>query len=197
MLKPKLVDIKVVKPNPENPRVIKDANFKKLVKSVKEFPEMLELRPIVVNESNVILGGNMRFKACVSAGMKKVWVVVAKLSPEQEREFIIKDNVSGGDWDVDELLEKWNLEELGDWGLDVKGWGEEKETDGEIEFSTSLDEENNYIVLKFTKDIDFIHAKSILGLKSVYSKRQNGKPWSKGIGRVVDGIEAIEKIKKA
>jgi len=116
----KLTDIK---PNPDNPRVIRDENFQKLVNSIKEFPEMLDLRPIVVNKDMVILGGNMRFRACQEAGFNEVPITIADgLTPEQEREFIIKDNVSGGDWDWEILANEWDSESLNDWGLDVPGF---------------------------------------------------------------------------
>lgn len=107
-------------PNPNNPRIIKDAKFKQLVKSIKDFPEMLNLRPIVINEDNVVLGGNMRLKAVIEAKIKEVPVIVAKgLTPEQEKEFIIKDNVGFGEWDWDELANNWEIELLSDWGLDL------------------------------------------------------------------------------
>lgn len=113
----KLTDIK---PNPNNPRVIRDENFKKLVNSIKEFPEMLELRPIVVNKDMVILGGNMRYRACQEAGLKEVPIKIAdKLTQDQEMEFIIKDNVSGGDWDWEMLANEWDEQKLDEWGLDV------------------------------------------------------------------------------
>lgn len=109
-----------LKPNPDNPRVIKDDKFKKLVASIREFPEMLALRPIVVNADYVVLGGNMRLKACQTAGLKEVPVIVADaLTPDQQREFIIKDNVGFGEWDWDELANAWDAQHLADWGLDV------------------------------------------------------------------------------
>ena len=113
----KKVKIKEVRENPENPRIIKDYKFKKLVKSVKEFPEMLKLRPIVVNEDNVVLGGNMRLKACIEAGLKEVWILQADLNEEAQKEFIIKDNSSFGEWDWDVLANEWNIDDLKDWGL--------------------------------------------------------------------------------
>lgn len=88
-------NIKDIKLNPNNPRIIKDDKFKKLVESVKSFPEMLDIRPIVVNKDMIILGGNMRYKACKEAGLKEIPVIVADFTEEQEREFLIKDNVSG------------------------------------------------------------------------------------------------------
>lgn len=110
--------IEDIKPNTENPRLIKDFKFTKLVQSVKDFPKMLELRPIVVNDDNVILGGNMRYKACVEAGIKEVTIVKAKdLTEEQQKEFIVKDNVGFGEWDWDVLANEWDVQKLDEWGL--------------------------------------------------------------------------------
>ncbi len=109
-----------VKANPNNPRIIKDDKFKKLVQSIKDFPEMLELRPIVVNNDGIVLGGNMRLKACKEAGLKEVPVIKAsELTEEQQKEFIIKDNVGFGEWDWEDLANNWDAEELTDWGLDL------------------------------------------------------------------------------
>ena len=112
--------ISEIKLNPNNPRVCKDDKFKKLVQSIKDFPEMLDIRPIVVNADMVILGGNMRFKACKEAGLKEVPIIVAdNLTEEQQREFLIKDNTSGGEWDFEMLANEWDVEQLEDWGLDI------------------------------------------------------------------------------
>ena len=114
------VDINKIKPNPSNPRLIKDDKFKKLVESIRSFPEMLELRPVVVNAEMVILGGNMRWRAAKEAGMKKIPCVIAEgLTADQQREFIIKDNVSGGEWDWEMLAQDWDSGELEEWGLDL------------------------------------------------------------------------------
>jgi len=119
-MKPQKISIDKIRENENNPRFIKDLKFKKLVKSIKEFPKMLEIRPIVVNENDVILGGNMRYKASVEAGLKNVWVIkVNDLTPEQQKEFIIKDNVGFGQWDWDLLANEWNTDELNEWGLEV------------------------------------------------------------------------------
>jgi hypothetical protein len=127
-----------IKPNPNNPRVIKDVKFKQLVKSIQEFPQMLELRPIVIDENNVVLGGNMRLKACIEAGLKDVPVKQAKdLTEEQKKEFIVKDNVGFGEWDWDMLANEFDTEEIGEWGLDLPFFGSEKEIDYSI-----LDEED-------------------------------------------------------
>lgn len=113
------IAISKIKLNPNNPRLIKDDKFTKLVQSIKDFPEMLNIRPIVVNEDMIILGGNMRFKACKEAGLKEVPIIKASgLSAEKQREFLIKDNVSGGEWDWG-LLQDWDSLELESWGLDL------------------------------------------------------------------------------
>ena len=112
--------IQEIKSNPNNPRLIKDNKFKQLVKSIQDFPQMLELRPIVIDENNMVLGGNMRLKACIEAGLTDVPVIHANnLSEEKKKEFIVKDNVGYGEWDWDDLANNWNAEELTDWGLDI------------------------------------------------------------------------------
>ena len=113
------VNIGSVKENSDNPRFLRDDKFKKLVQSIKDFPEMLKIRPIVVNNKMVVLGGNMRLKACNEAGLKEVHIIKAdNLTVEQQREFIIKDNVGFGEWDWDILGNEWNSVDLENWGLD-------------------------------------------------------------------------------
>ena len=126
-----LVKITEVKLNPNNPRLIKDDKFKKLVQSIKDFPEMLNIRPIVVNQDMIILGGNMRYKACKEAGLKEVPIIIADLTEEQQREFLIKDNTSGGEWDWEVLANEWDSEQLEDWGLDLVGFDADAEDFGE------------------------------------------------------------------
>lgn len=108
-----------IHPNPTNPRIIKDDKFKKLVQSLANFPEMAEVRELVLNKDHVILGGNMRYKAMQEAGWKDAPVQIVDWTPEQQREFIIKDNVAGGEWDWDALANDWDSELLDDWGLDL------------------------------------------------------------------------------
>ena len=115
----KKVNINEVKVNPNNPRLIKDDKFKKLVESITNFPEMLDIRPIVVNNDMVILGGNMRYKACIEAGFKEIPIIITELNDQQQKEFLIKDNVSGGEWDWDILATDWNIDNLEDWGLNI------------------------------------------------------------------------------
>ena len=114
------VKTKDIHANENNPRILKDDKFKKLVKSIKDFPEMLEIRPIVVNNEMMVLGGNMRLRAIQEIGLKEVPIIKAEnLTPEQEREFLIKDNVGFGEWDWDALANDWDYKELVDWALDV------------------------------------------------------------------------------
>tara|TARA_R110000744_G_scaffold56031_2_gene118225 strand:+ start:5048 stop:5596 length:549 start_codon:yes stop_codon:yes gene_type:complete len=125
------VKINEVFGNPVNPRTIKENKFKKLVKSIEEFPEMLKLRPIVVNKEMGIIGGNMRFKACQSLKHKEIYIIKAEnLSEKQIEQFIIKDNVGFGEWDWDMLGNAWDSFELENWGLDVinfpENYGEEE-----------------------------------------------------------------------
>jgi DNA modification methylase len=117
-----IVKIQEVKLNPNNPRLIKDDKFKKLVQSIKDFPEMLNIRPIVVNQDMIILGGNMRYKACKEAGLKEIAIIKTDLSEEKQREFLIKDNTSGGEWDWEVLENEWDSEQLEEWGLDISNF---------------------------------------------------------------------------
>ena len=116
-----MIKVKVdkVKSNPKNPRLIKDDKFKKLVKSIKDFPEMESVRPIVVNKDMVILGGNMRYKAMIECGYKEVNVEVVDWSEEKQNEFIIKDNVGFGEWEWEMVANEWDMKQLEDWGLNL------------------------------------------------------------------------------
>jgi ParB-like chromosome segregation protein Spo0J len=144
----KIVDIKTVKPNPSNPRHIKDHKFTQLVKSIRHFPEMLQLRPIVVDADNIVLGGNMRLKACIEAGLKEVPIIVAsELTEEQQKEFIIKDNVGFGEWDWEQLANEWEIEQLSDWGLDLP-----------IEVFEDDEEEEIKPVKSYTKNITLTYS---------------------------------------
>jgi len=129
------VKISQVKNNPNNPRVIKNNDFNKLVKSIKESPWMLQLRSIIVNDDNIVLGGNQRLRACKEAGLKEVYIIKASsLTEEQQREFIVKDNLSSGEWDWDALANEFDMQSLNDWGLKLPVQIEDSE-----EFGTSFD----------------------------------------------------------
>jgi ParB-like chromosome segregation protein Spo0J len=138
-----LVKISSIKSNPNNPRIIKDGKFEKLVASIKSFPKMLEIRPIVVNSDMIVLGGNMRLKACKEAGLKEVYIIKAdELTEEQQKEFIIKDNIGFGEWDWDMIANEWDTEQLGEWGMDLPNdWVEEVPEAEEDDFDTTPPEE--------------------------------------------------------
>ncbi|QDP48020.1 MAG: hypothetical protein Tp1124DCM108671_6 [Prokaryotic dsDNA virus sp.] len=147
------IKISKLKPNTDNPRVIKEPKFKKLVQSIKDFPEMLELRPIVVDEEMVILGGNMRFRACTEAGLQEVPIKIAKgLTEEQKQEFIIKDNVGFGEWEWDILANQWDEVVLKQWGMDV--WQPEDINLDEFfeDREESIQDIYNTIVLKYNEE---------------------------------------------
>jgi ParB-like chromosome segregation protein Spo0J len=161
-MKSELIPISKVKANPNNPRIIKDEKFKKLVKSIQEFPQMLEIRPIVVNEEMIVLGGNMRLKACQEAGLKEVHIIKAsELTEEQQKEFIIKDNVGFGEWDWNDLANNWDSDKLEEWGLDIPGFEniEEKEQD---DLSDKIKSEFRIeIILKNEKEQEITYNKLI------------------------------------
>ena len=144
-----LVNIESVKANPNNPRLIKDDKFRKLVKSINEFPEMLQLRPIIVNNDMVTLGGNMRLKACKEAGLKEVYIIKASnLSEAQQAEFIIKDNVGFGEWDWDIIANEYDEHDLRSWGLDLPVFDTEavNELEDENYINISIEATNNAFI---------------------------------------------------
>ena len=146
-----MIKLTTIKSNPNNPRVIRDEKFKKLVKSIEEFPKMMALRPMVVNEDMVVLGGNMRLKALKELGYKEVpdeWVKSAKdLTDDEIRRFIIADNVGFGEHDWEMLANEWNVEELSDWGLDIPGFEIAEELEAEEDDFEVPDEITTDIVL--------------------------------------------------
>lgn len=192
------LDIDEVKEDEKNPRHISDQGLADLKKSITDFPDMMRLRPGVIRPDNTLMGGNQRHRACKQLGWAKFPVIRAEnLTEEQLKEFIIKDNLPYGEWDMKVLKAEWNTQELGEWGMDITELMKAASIPGEIVFATELDQESNFVVLKFNRDIDWLQIQTVLGIKSVHSQRQNGKPWSKGVGRVVDGVEAINSIIKS
>ena len=136
------VKINKVKGNPNNPRIIKNDKFNKLVKSIKEFPEMLKLRPIIVDEDMIVLGGNMRLKASKDAGLTEVWIEIAEgLTEDQKQEFIVKDNVGFGEWEWDILANEWDSVQLADWGLDVWQNDDDEQNNDVNDISDNISEE--------------------------------------------------------
>jgi len=145
------VKVSSLKENPNNPRFIRDSKFEKLVKSIREFPEMLSVRKLVVNKDYVVLGGNMRLKAIKEAGVKEVEVEVVEWSEEKEKEFIIKDNLGYGEWDFEMLANEWEVDTLTEWGLDfdIDTQIDKAEEEEEIVFeqSVQLEPPMEYVVI--------------------------------------------------
>ncbi len=174
------VKISAIKSNPNNPRLIKDDKFHKLVKSIKEFPQMLELRPIVVNDEMVILGGNMRHKACIEAGLKEVTIVKAsELTEEQQKEFIIKDNVGFGEWDWDVLANEWDAESLEEWGLDLPILMNEPSLDELIG-----EEKNKPATMKITFDSPEQLQKAEIDIQELLDRKYKGAYFSVSAGEL-------------
>jgi hypothetical protein len=169
------IKINKIKTNPKNPRVIRDYKFDKLVKSIKEFPQMLKIRPIIIDENDIILGGNMRYKACIDAGLKEVYVdKIEDLTEKQKEEFIVKDNVNFGDWDWDILGNEWKTTDLDDWGLDV--W---QNSDDNIEMINKGDEFSEWVGMPefeaSEKDIKIIIAFATEELRQEFAEKHNMK----------------------
>ena len=159
--------LSVIKQNPANPRIIKDDKFQKLVTSIKEFPEMLEARPIVVNPDMIVLGGNMRLKAAKAAGLTEAPVYVATWEESKAKEFIVKDNVGFGEWDWDILANEWDAAELDEWGLDV--W--------QPEDATNADEIDNLSKPKKLADTFLAPPFSVLDTRQGYWQKRK-KEWN-------------------
>ena len=161
-----------IQESPNNPRTITKEKFDKLVKSIKEFPEMLQARPIVVSPDNIILGGNMRFRACKAAGLKKVPVYVATWDEVKSKQFVIKDNTNFGQWDWDELANDWNTIELAEWGLDVwENPDDVNDLDAELEWTDmpAFEQEDltpsRQIIVSFRNEKDVQAFAKLLGQK--------------------------------
>ena len=156
-----------IKSNPNNPRLIKDNKFKQLVKSIQDFPQMLELRPIVIDENNMVLGGNMRLKACLEAGLTDVPVIHANnLSEDKKKEFIVKDNVGYGEWDWSELANTWEVDLLQEWGLDIPSFDNEGFSDKNKELSLDDITDSMTINLKYTEEEYHIVKNALLKIAS-------------------------------
>jgi len=149
-----IVKIDKIKINPANPRIIKNYKYKKLLKSIIEFPEMLFLRPIVVNSEMIVIGGNQRYRACQEAGLKDVPIIMAtEFNKMQISRFMITDNVSFGDWDFDILANNWDSELIDAAGLDL--WQQPDETDYGKPDDIQLDNSNTSEGTKKTIKIEF------------------------------------------
>ena len=172
-----------IKSNPNNPRVIKDERFKKLVKSIEEFPKMMELRPMVVNADNIVLGGNMRLKALKELGYKDIpdeWVKRAdELTEDETKRFIIADNVGFGEHDWDLLANEWDSQELEEWGLDV--WQIEPEPDYE---DLIEDNKNKPPIIKITFESPEQLQKAEIDIQELLDRKYNGAYFSVSCGEL-------------
>ena len=164
----KLTKLSEIRENPNNPRTIKEDKFEKLVRSIQTFPEMLEARPIVVNPDMVVLGGNMRLKACKAAGLTEAPVYVASWEESKAKEFIVKDNVGFGEWDWDILANEWDAVDLNEWALDV--WQPEAEIDLSVledadEIEHMADDIRRAVCIDFTIDDHAVMSAKVSALK--------------------------------
>tara|TARA_R110000787_G_scaffold23798_2_gene67867 strand:+ start:71 stop:652 length:582 start_codon:yes stop_codon:yes gene_type:complete len=175
------VDIKKVKPNPKNPRVIKDHKFNELVTSIIKFPKMMEKRTIVVDENMVVLGGNMRLRAAFDAGLKKVWIDDTEgWTKEEKQEFIIKDNVSFGQWDFEALANDWEGTDLSSWGVDI--WQDNQseffsfESEDDEGSKNELSSDNDYskfeLVMLHSNKIEFLNILNKVKLEFAFEKHE-------------------------
>lgn len=174
------VKLSEIKSNPNNPRIIKDDKFKKLVKSIQEFPKMLEIRPIVVNQDMIVLGGNMRLKASKEAGLKEVFIVKADdLTEDEQKQFIIKDNVGFGEWDWEMLANEWEADLLEDWGIDVPKFEEEPEMQDLIG-----DEKNKPATMKITFDSPEQLQEAEIDIQELLDRKYKGAFFSVSVGEI-------------
>ena len=154
-----MIKVGDIKPNPTNPRTIKKEQLDKLKRSIQGFPEMLYLRPIIINEDMVILGGNMRLKALKELNITEVpYIQVTDLTPEQQQEFIVKDNLNYGDWNWDLISQDWNLDHLNDWGLDIPKWLNDDEAEPEFDEDINHKYLHTYINSKVKQIVMFLSA---------------------------------------
>ena len=175
-----VVKIKDIKSNPNNPRVIKDDKFQKLCESIKAFPKMLELRPIIVNDDMIVLGGNMRLKALKHLGLTEAPVIKASdLTEDQQRQFIIKDNAGFGEWDWDMLANEWDVQELESWGIDLPIRMEEPTMDELIG-----DEKNKPPTMKITFDNVEQLQKAEIEIQELLDRKYEGAYFSISAGEI-------------
>lgn len=194
--------IETIKKNPKNPRRITDAQFKILCESIKNNPDYFEARPLILSNRTgelVIIAGNQRYEAAIKLGLREVpTFLLENLTEEREREIIARDNVENGDWDYDILANEWDVAKLQSWGVDI---GDIKidvaikeEEKPEIPFAEELLEEHNYVVLYFDNSVDWLQALTLFDIKTVRYKL-SGFGEKTGIGRVLRGVDAINKIR--
>jgi len=199
-LRTESVKLSLIKPNPSNPRFIRDHKFKKLVRSIKDFPQMLEIRPIVVNDDMVVLGGNMRLKALKECGYEYVPIIkVSELTEEQQKEFIVKDNIAFGEWDIDILANEYDLNKLMEWGMssqdiqlqNIEEMLNEEDYDNDpiYPLAPRMSEKHDYVMILVDNEIEYAFIKTFFNL----SNQSDYKSGKVGQGRVIT-FEAFKKI---
>jgi hypothetical protein len=193
--------ISQINPNPENPRSISKLMFEKLKKSLQDFPEMLYKRPLVVDEDNTVLGGNMRLMVLKELNYREVPVIRAEgWTEKQKQEFVVKDNVAFGEWDWDVLANEWDVDSLDEWGVALPVINEKLEPVGneepEIKVTEEILEEHNYIVFTFDNQLDWQVAKEMFDIGTVAKPGFTDTYMQKGVGRVRKGTDLIEKLNK-
>jgi hypothetical protein len=179
-----IVKISAIKANSKNPRQIKDDKFKKLVQSIRDFPDMLNKRPLIcftdVDKKYVVLGGNMRLKAAQEVGLKEMPIILADdWTQEQKDEFLIKDNVGFGEWNWDELANEWDSELLDNWGLDVPNFDTEPFGDDLIG-----DEKNKPATLKITFKSPEQLQKAEIDIQELLDRKYEGAYFSVSAGEI-------------
>tara|TARA_R100001443_G_scaffold106141_1_gene115453 strand:+ start:5711 stop:6316 length:606 start_codon:yes stop_codon:yes gene_type:complete len=197
-MKIKKLKLSNLQPAEYNPRQITKKQYNDLKMSIEKFGVV---DPVVINKDMTVIGGHQRLKVCKDLNHDVIPCVVLDLSKEEERELNIRLNKSGGDFDMDALANYFDVEDLTDWGfkhvelgLNIDKIDAKDNIETEHPFATELDISNNYIVLKFDNDIDWIQAKTLFKLQTEVARRTNGKAWSQGIGRVLNGSKAIKMI---
>jgi hypothetical protein len=194
----KTVEVSTLKGKEDNPRFISQDKYKKLVRSIKEFPEMLEIRPLVIDENNIVLGGNMRLKAIKELKINKVPVILAsELTEKQKEEFLIKDNLNYGEWDFDVLTSEWNVGELIEWGVDLeinKRVDELKEEETiHVEKSLQIIPKKEYVIIMADEDSEeWEELKSIFKCGIV---RQGGCKVGSTSDKATTGLERVFDLK--
>lgn len=181
------IQLNSIKVNSDNPRLIKKEKFAKLVASIKDFPKMMELRPIVVDKNMVILGGNMRYRALKEAGFKEIdqsWVKIADgLTEEEKRRFVIEDNVSDGDWDWEKLANEWDIPQLNEWGLDIANFNQPINPDEEWLNMPEFNQENlqafKRVIINFSSQEDVNLFSNLIKQKITDKTRSLWYPYQK------------------
>lgn len=192
--------IKDLKPAEYNPRELTKKQYEDLKNSLTEFGVV---EPVLVNINpdrlNIVVGGHQRLRIWSEMGNEEIPCAIVNLPLEKEKELNIRLNKNGGQWDWDLLANNFDEADLIDWGFNADDvlkelTEEDAEEEPEVKFSEYVGESNNYVVLTFDNDVDWLSAQTHFDLESVHSKRANGKPWSKGIGRVVNGAEYLKSL---